>query len=202
MARTVAPSGSLDPATWRLILLLPVAFLAHDLGELAGNEELNQAVTDLARRFPILAERVLPHFTTSRAQAALAIGLLAGRVTLLSWRAARSAPRSSTMTAYAAVVLLGVHMLRHTMQAIMLRRVLPGLAGGLLVSLPYSMVVNPPAPPARRGRTGRPGERHRGGRCPAGPGHPGPTSLQPSGGVAAGADAGAQRPLNLPLTSR
>jgi hypothetical protein len=46
------------------------------------------------------------------------------------------------MTAYAAVVLLlGVHMLPHTMQAIMLRRVLPGLAGGLLVSLPYSMVV-------------------------------------------------------------
>jgi hypothetical protein len=66
MARTVAPSGSLDPATRRLILLLPAAFLAHDLGELAGNDELNQAAADLTRRFPILAERVVPHFTTSR----------------------------------------------------------------------------------------------------------------------------------------
>jgi hypothetical protein len=46
------------------------------------------------------------------------------------------------MTAYAAVVLLlGGHMLPHTAQAILLRRVLPGLAGGLLVSLPYSVVV-------------------------------------------------------------
>jgi hypothetical protein len=43
--------------------------LAHDLGELVGNDELNRAAHDLTRRFPVLAQRALPHFTTSRAQA-------------------------------------------------------------------------------------------------------------------------------------
>jgi hypothetical protein len=46
------------------------------------------------------------------------------------------------MTAYAAAtLLLGAHMLPHTMQAIALRRRLPGLAGGLTISLPYSVLV-------------------------------------------------------------
>ncbi len=122
--------------------LLPGAFLAHDLGELAGNDELNRAAEDLTRRFPVLAERILPRFTTSRAQATVAIGTLAAGVTGLSWRAARSAPRSPTMTAYAAAtLLLGAHMLPHAMQAIALRRRLPGLAGGLAISLPYSVLV-------------------------------------------------------------
>jgi len=46
------------------------------------------------------------------------------------------------MTAYAAAtLLLGAHMVPHTAQAIALRRVLPGLAGGLTVSLPSSALV-------------------------------------------------------------
>jgi hypothetical protein len=46
------------------------------------------------------------------------------------------------MTAYAAAtLLLGAHMLPHAAQAVVLRRVLPGLAGGLAVLLPYSVVV-------------------------------------------------------------
>jgi hypothetical protein len=99
------------------------SFLAHDLGELAGNDQLNRAAHDLTRRFPILAERALPHFTTSRTQATVAIGALAAGVTMLSWRAARSAPHSPTMTAYgAATLLLGAHMVPHTVAAIALRR--------------------------------------------------------------------------------
>jgi hypothetical protein len=143
MARAAPASPfALDPVTRRLILLLPGAFLAHDLGELAGNDELNWAAQDLTRRFPVLAEQVLPRFTTSRAQAAVAIGTLAAGVTGLSWRAARSAPRSPTMTAYAAAtLLLGAHMQPHTVQAIALRRRRSGLAGGLAVSLPYSVLV-------------------------------------------------------------
>ena len=43
----------------------------------------------------VLAERVLPRFTTSRAQAAVAIGTLAAAaVTGLSWRAAPLRPRA------------------------------------------------------------------------------------------------------------
>jgi Protein of unknown function with HXXEE motif len=143
MVRSTAASPSaLDPTTRRLILLLPAAFLAHDLGELVGNDELNQAAHDLLRRFPVLAQRALPQFTTTRAQATVAIGTLATGVTLLSWRAARSAPGSPAMTAHAAVtLLLGAHMVPHAAQAIALRRVLPGLVGGLTVSLPYSALV-------------------------------------------------------------
>jgi hypothetical protein len=40
---------------------------AHDLGELVGNNELNRDAQDLARRCPVLAQRALPCFTTSRA---------------------------------------------------------------------------------------------------------------------------------------
>jgi hypothetical protein len=143
MARpTAAPPVALDPATRRLILLLPAAFLAHDLGELAGNDELNRAAEDLTRRWPIVAEQIVPRFTTSRAQSTVAIGTLTAGVTMLSWRAARSTLRSPTMTAYAAAtLLLGAHMLPHAAQAVVLRRVLPGLAGGLAVLLPYSVVV-------------------------------------------------------------
>ncbi len=57
---------ALDPATRRLILLLPAAFLAHDVGELVGNDELNRAAEDLTRRFPVLAERVLPRLPPAR----------------------------------------------------------------------------------------------------------------------------------------
>jgi hypothetical protein len=46
------------------------------------------------------------------------------------------------MTAYAAVtLLLGAHILPHTAQAIALRRVPPGLAGGLTIALPYSVLM-------------------------------------------------------------
>jgi hypothetical protein len=66
----------------------------------------------------------------------VAIGTLAAAaVTGLSWRAARSTPGSPTMTAHAAVtLLLGAHMLPHTVQTIALRRRLPGVAGGLAIS--------------------------------------------------------------------
>jgi Protein of unknown function with HXXEE motif len=143
MVRSTAASPvALDSATRRLILLLPAAFLAHDLGELVGNDEVNQAAHDLTRRFPVLAQRAVPHFTTSQAQASVAIGTLAAGVAMLSWRAARSAPRSPAMTTYAAAtLLLGAHMVPHTAQAIALHRRLPGLAGGLMVSLPYSALV-------------------------------------------------------------
>jgi hypothetical protein len=46
------------------------------------------------------------------------------------------------MTTYAAVtLLLGAHMVPHSAQAIALRRVVPGLVGGLTLSLPYSALV-------------------------------------------------------------
>ena len=139
---TPAPPLALDPATRRLILLLPAAFLAHDLGELVGNDELNQAAHDLTRRLPVLAQRALPHLTTTRAQATVAIGTLASGVSVLSWRAARSVPGSPALTTYAAAtLLLGAHMVPHAAQAIALRRMLPGLVGGLAVSLPYSALV-------------------------------------------------------------
>src|SRR5688572_21713615 len=48
----------------------------------------------------------------------------------------------------------GAHVLPHTAPAIVLCRVLPGLAAGLIVSLPYSVVVTDRLPP-RPGRTGR-----------------------------------------------
>jgi hypothetical protein len=73
---------ALDPTTRRLTLLQPAAFLAHDLGEMVGYDELNRAAHDLTRRFPI-AQRALPYFTTSRAQATIAIATLATGVTLL-----------------------------------------------------------------------------------------------------------------------
>jgi hypothetical protein len=139
---TAALPLAVDPTTRRLILLLPAALLAHDLGELAGNDQLNRAAHDLTRRFPIPAERALPHFTTSRTQATVAIGALAAGVTMLSWRAARSAPHSPTMTAYgAATLLLGAHMVPHTVAAIALRRWPPGLAGGLTITVPYSALM-------------------------------------------------------------
>jgi hypothetical protein len=64
-----------------------------------GGFGLNRAAQDLARRFPVLAQRALPCFTTSRAQATVAIATLAAGVTLLSWRAAPSMPGSPAMTA-------------------------------------------------------------------------------------------------------
>jgi hypothetical protein len=57
--KTASPLA-LDPTTRRLILLLPAAFLAHDLGELVGND-LNRAAHDVTRRVPVLAQRALPY---------------------------------------------------------------------------------------------------------------------------------------------
>jgi hypothetical protein len=46
------------------------------------------------------------------------------------------------MTAYgAATLLLGAHMVPHTVAAIALRRWLPGLAGGLTITVPYSAMM-------------------------------------------------------------
>jgi hypothetical protein len=137
-----APAPRLDPTTRRLILLLPAAFLAHDLGEVAGNHELNRAFGDLAERFPAVADRLAPALAISRRQMAVAVGLLTAGLSVLTWQASRSAARSQVMTGYAAATLLvGGHILGHLGQAVALRRYLPGLAGGLVVSLPYSVVV-------------------------------------------------------------
>lgn len=139
-ARPGAPA--VDPTTGRLIQLLPVAFLAHDLGELAGNAKLDRAFADLTQRSPVLANRLVPRFTTTGPQFAVGVGVLTAGCAALSWRAARSVPRSQAMTTYAAAtLLLGLHMLGHVAHAVALRRYLPGLAGGLALSLPYSVLV-------------------------------------------------------------
>jgi Protein of unknown function with HXXEE motif len=137
-----APAAALDPTTRRLILLLPAAFLAHDLGEVAGSDQLNRALGDLAERFPAVADRLVPALAISRRQMAVVVGMLAAGLGRLSWQAARSGAHSQAMTGYAAATLLiGGHILGHVAQAVALRRYLPGLAGGLVVSLPYSVVA-------------------------------------------------------------
>ena len=142
MDTAYAPATALDQTTRRLILLLPAAFLAHDVGEIAGNDELNRALGDLAGRFPALADRLAPAFAINRRQMAVAVGVLTAGLSGLSWQAARSGAHSQAVTGYAAAtLLLGGHILGHVAQAVALRRYLPGLTGGLVVSLPYSMVV-------------------------------------------------------------
>jgi hypothetical protein len=135
-------SSVLDPATRRLILLLPAAFVAHDIGEIAGNDELNRALGDIAGRFPSLAQRLAPSFTTSRPQMAVAVGVLTAGLTALSVAAARGRPRSPALTLHAAATLVfGGHIVAHAAQAVVLRRWLPGLRGGLMVGLPYSAAL-------------------------------------------------------------
>lgn len=137
-----APATALDPTTRRLVLLLPAALLAHDLGEVAGSDELNRALGDLAERVPALADKLAPALAISHRQMAVAVGMLTAGLGGLAWQAARSGARSQAMTGYAAATLLfGGHILGHVAQAVVLRRYLPGLAGGLVVSLPYSVVV-------------------------------------------------------------
>ena len=126
------PRPAPDPATRRLILLLPAAFLAHDIGEIAGNDELNRALGDIAGRFPSLAQRLAPSFTTSRRQMAVAVGVVTAGVAALSVAAARGRPRSPALTLHAAATLVfGGHIVGHAAQAVALRRYLPGLGGGL-----------------------------------------------------------------------
>lgn len=70
---------ALDPGTRRLLLALPLAFLAHDIGEVRGAEELNRAGAELLRHHPRLAK----HVAASREQTGVAVAILAvGAVTL------------------------------------------------------------------------------------------------------------------------
>jgi hypothetical protein len=89
-----------------------------------------------------LADRLAPAFAINRRQMAVAVGVLTAGLSGLSWQAARSGAHSQAVTGYAAAtLLLGGHILGHVAQAVALRRYLPGLTGGLVVSLPYSMLV-------------------------------------------------------------
>jgi hypothetical protein len=134
----------------RLILLLPAAFLAHDLGEVAASNELNRALGDLAERFPAVADRLAPALAISRRQMAAAVGMLAAGLGVLAWQAARSAARSRAMTGYAAATLLfGGHIVGHVAHTVVRRRYLPGLAGGLVVGRPY-FGGGPGSPAAQR----------------------------------------------------
>jgi hypothetical protein len=47
-----------------LVLSLPAAFLAHDIGEVRGNADLNSALAGLSDRIP-LAARLAPSVATT-----------------------------------------------------------------------------------------------------------------------------------------
>jgi hypothetical protein len=89
-----------------------------------------------------VSKRPAPFFTTSRPQMAVAVGVLTAGLSVLSWRAARARPGSQAMTLHAAATLVfGGHIIGHVAQAVALRRYLPGLGGGLVVGLPYSVAL-------------------------------------------------------------
>ena len=135
------PPRPLDPVTRWLVLGLPVAFLAHDLGEVRGNEELNQALADLASGSPRLA-RVAERMRTSDRQMAVAVSALTAACVVVAWRAARRPAPSPAMSDFAVgTAVVGGHLVSHVAQSVLLRRPAPGLAGGLLVTVPYTVVV-------------------------------------------------------------
>jgi len=136
----------MDPVTRGLVLALPLAFLAHDVGEVRGNDELNAAMAQLAasvpglRRLPVggLVERSR---TTTR-QLAVVVGLLSAALTAVSVRAAVRPPRTGATGDFAvAAGMVGGHLAGHVAQSVVLRRPVPGLTGGLLVTVPYSAAV-------------------------------------------------------------
>jgi Protein of unknown function with HXXEE motif len=141
-SRGVADEGrSLDALTRWLVLALPVAFLAHDVGEVRGNAELNDVLADLSFGNPLLA-RAATSMRTSDRQMTLAVSALTLGCAAVSTRAVRRpAPSSATSDFAAATVVVGGHILGHVAQSLLLRRRAPGLAGGLMVTLPYAVLV-------------------------------------------------------------
>lgn len=137
---------TMDPLTRGMVLALPLAFLAHDLGEVRGNDDLNDALVSIARDVPLLRrvgiERVARRSVTTQRQMAVAVGLLAGALSVVSVRAAVRPPCSAATGDFAvAAGLVGGHLAGHVVQSLMLRRPVPGLAGGLAVTVPYSAAV-------------------------------------------------------------
>jgi hypothetical protein len=138
---TDADRRSLDPVTRWLVLALPVAFLAHDVGEVRGNADLNRALAELSARIP-LARRLASSVATTDKQTAAAVGVLTAGCSALALRAARQpAPGPATGEFAAATAIIGGHIVVHVAQSILLRRRMPGLLGGLAVTLPYSVLL-------------------------------------------------------------
>jgi hypothetical protein len=131
----------MDRTTRFLVLAMPLAFLAHDIGEVRGNAELNDALARLASGSR-LGRRVAGAIRTSDRQMAVAVAALTAACTALSVRAVRRPVRSAATTEFAAATaIMGGHLLAHVGQSLLLRRATPGLRGGLLVTVPYSAVV-------------------------------------------------------------
>jgi hypothetical protein len=131
----------MDPMTRCLILGMPFAFLAHDVGEVRGNAELNDAFTRLASGTR-WGRRVAGAMRTSDRQMAVAVAALTAACVVVSVRAARSPVRTGATAQFAAATaVMGGHLLAHVGQSLLLRRPVPGLGGGLLVTVPYSVVV-------------------------------------------------------------
>lgn len=152
MAADAAPFGArgggmapdqraLDPLTRWLVLALPAAFLAHDLGEVRGNAELNAVMAELSTRSPRLSRLALATQTTDR-QMAVAVGALTAGCVAVSVRAARRPAPGPAMSDFAAATaVMGGHLAVHLAQSLFLRRRVPGLIGGLAVTVPYSALV-------------------------------------------------------------
>lgn len=137
---------TMDPLTRGLVLALPLAFLAHDIGEVRGNDDLNDALVSIARDVPLLrrlgVDRVARRSVTTQRQMAVAVGLLTGALTVVSVRAAVRPPRTAATGDFAVVAgFVGGHLAGHVVQSLMLRRPMPGLIGGLAVTVPYSAAV-------------------------------------------------------------
>jgi len=123
------------------MLGLPLAFLAHDLGEVRGSRELDDDLVELASRVPGV-RRVAPSVRTSPRQLAVAVGALTTLLTAVSVRAVARPPRTRATGDYAAVTaVVGGHLASHVAQSLILRRPAPGLRGGLAVTVPYSALV-------------------------------------------------------------
>ena len=138
---TAADRRSFDLVTRWLVLSLPAAFLAHDIGEVRGNADLNSALAGLSDRIP-LAARLAPSVATTDRQAAAAVGALTAGCAALAVRAVQQpAPGPATGDFAAATAIIGGHIVVHGAQSILLRRRMPGLRGGLAVILPCSVLL-------------------------------------------------------------
>jgi len=136
----------MDAGTRALVLALPLAFLAHDVAEVRGNDALNRDLAELAARVPGLRrlplDRVVAASTTTRRQLGVAVGLLASALAVVSVRAAVRPPRTGATGDFAvAAGVVGGHLAGHVAQSVLLRRPSPGLVPGLLVTVPYSVAV-------------------------------------------------------------
>jgi hypothetical protein len=135
------PDERMDRTTRYLVLAMPLAFLAHDIGEVRGNAELNDAFARLASGSR-LGQRIAGATRTSDRQMAAAVAVLTAACTAVSVRAVRRPVRSAATADFAAATaVMGGHLLAHVGQSLLLRRPTPGLRGGLLVTVPYSAAV-------------------------------------------------------------